>query len=145
MLCWLTQLSEHCCQQPNSSRADNPHSRQAGAGQGSVTNSLEGTCSSPRIGTCQALGEVCLPHPRLYCTHSRTHTPINSSPVCKKGGKEACNYEFTEQKVPGLFLHLLLDTEMRHSYASQTLYHPHLGMVKLLRPERGAPTENNNV
>lgn len=74
LLCWLTQLSEHRCQQPNSSRAGNPHSRSgADAGRGSDTSPREGTLGRPCVGNCQALEKAGLPHP-LLTVHTRRLT-----------------------------------------------------------------------
>lgn len=43
------------------------------------------------------------------------------------------------RKVPGLFLHLLLDSEMRHSYASQTLITLIWGWWNYCARRRGHP------
>lgn len=118
-------------------------------GQASATQPSGGNCQQSLYWNLPSTRKACLPQPCL--TACPTHGPASQSTALwfARRDEEACNYKFTEQKGARLLIpHLLLGTEMRHSYASQPTRHPHLGTVKLLRlegnPQKTITCDRNN-
>ena len=80
-----------------------------------------GNCQQSLFWNLPSTRKACLPQP---CLTVPTHGPISQSTAlwfARGEMRKPVIINLLSRKVPGLIPHLLLGTEMRHSYASQTL------------------------